>query len=75
MATKIEVWQIIVGRESGKASLVTHVEGQEAHIVGIDRLERANPSDPADGRWAPFEPSKEAPHGWLPIVQLLAETF
>ena len=75
MATKIEVGQIIASRLTGKTSLVLEVAGQEAHIVGIDRLERLNQTDPADGRWAPFVPSKEALHGWVPITRLLAETF
>ena len=75
MAIQIKVGQIVVGREGGKASLVTEVNGSEAHIVGISRLERANPADPTDVRWAPFVPEKGAPHGWIPIFRLLAETF
>lgn len=75
MAIRIEVGQIVVGRESGKASLVLDVSGADAHIVGISRLERAHPEDPTDGRWAPFVPAKEAVRGWIPVARLLAETF
>jgi len=75
MALRIEVGQIVVGREGGKASLVVEVSGLEARIVGIERLERANPADPSDVRWAPFVPAKESVCGWVPITRLLAETF
>lgn len=69
MALSIEVGKLVTDRVTGKVSLVTDINGTDAHIVGVSQLERT-----ARGDWT-FAPEKGPPHGWIPVARLLAETF
>lgn len=72
MAQSIEVGQLLVDRTTKKVWLVQDIKDNSARIVGISRLEI---DDPERGRWKPFVADKEAPHGWIPLTQLLIESF
>lgn len=73
--SEIRVGDVRTCRVTGKKSLVTDFNGAEVRVQAFNRLERLNPGDPADGRWAPFVPAKEAAHGWMPLARFIVETF